>query len=135
MHLVTLLSGTKIASKRPEIFRQQKKPKIINDLCMVGHAPRNSLDMKTLLISPQSILWRKILVAQVFNLCQRRLNSHGHFPTPEDEKMWNSRPRLFFFKSRRGRLLHITQGFVTVKPAATFFIRPNIGCQNLTGHY
>jgi hypothetical protein len=40
--------------------------------------------MKILFMSPQSILWRKILVAQVFNLCWRRL-----------------------------------------KPAATFFIRPN----------
>jgi hypothetical protein len=40
---------------------------------MVGHAPRKSLGMKTLFMSPQSILRRKILVAQVFNLCRRRL--------------------------------------------------------------
>jgi hypothetical protein len=46
-----------------------------NLVIRVGTAHRNSLDMKTLFMSPQSILWRKILVAQVFNLCLHRLEA------------------------------------------------------------
>jgi hypothetical protein len=73
---------------------------------MVGHAPRNSWDMKTLFSSPQSMLWRIILVAQVFNLCQRRLYREkllGHVeqaPSPALEK--NSRGRLSYIFHPRG---------------------------------
>jgi hypothetical protein len=120
-----LLSGTKIALKRPKIFRQQKKPKIINELCRVGPAHPKFFGHENLVYVPTVYFMEENFGGPGFQPVPAPAKlSWPYLTTPEDEKCGQPPPAVLF-QSRRGRLLHIVKGFFTVKPAATFFIRPN----------